>query len=78
LCRWLEGLFGLPARNPSCEAQFKYLHEGRLFQFASAGTPTGITKSRFEFRILVVVPSVLLVNDSDSKWSGRREAGSVV
>lgn len=32
--------------NPSCNARFKYLHEGRLFQFASAGTPSSLGQGR--------------------------------
>jgi hypothetical protein len=35
--------------NPSCEAQFKYLHEGRLFQFAAANTSIRLAKSRLNF-----------------------------
>ena len=35
--------------NPSCETQFKYLHEGRLFQFASGGTQIGISKNHLNF-----------------------------
>ena len=42
--------------NPSCEAQFKYLHEGRLFHFAAAGTPTGISKSRLNFAFWWLCP----------------------
>jgi len=30
--------------NPSCEARFKYLHEGRLFQFSSVDPSTDIGK----------------------------------
>lgn len=35
--------------NPSCQTQFKYLHEGRLFQFASSGTQIGIHKNHLNF-----------------------------
>lgn len=35
--------------NPSCESQFRYLHEGRLFRFATNGIADGVTKNRLNF-----------------------------
>ena len=32
--------------NPSCGARFKYLHEGRLFQFSSTGMPADVGQGR--------------------------------
>jgi len=42
--------------NPSCEAQFKYLHEGRLFQFASTSTPTDFSNGRLNFSFWWLCP----------------------
>ena len=42
--------------NPSCNAEFKYLHEGHLFQFASAGTLNGPCQSRLNFAFWWLCP----------------------
>ncbi len=47
--RRLEDVLVSRCTNPSCEARFKYLHESRLFQFPSASTPNGVSKSRLNF-----------------------------
>jgi hypothetical protein len=54
--RHLEDVLVSRRANPCCRAQFKYLHEGRLFQFSSVTAPAGINKGHSNFAFWWLCP----------------------
>jgi hypothetical protein len=59
--------------NPSCQARFKYLYEGRSFQFPSLGKPAGLGQSRLNFTFWRLCPrcalSIKSVFESTANYS---------